>query len=96
MLRRENLIGLLLLLFCAVSAAVMIRAIITGERPQVDLPPALAWPLGIVFVGLLVVGIARNVLDRRSGGGGPAWPDPHSGQRSLWDRVRGRKGDDAS
>ena len=94
MLRRENLIGLLLLLFCAVSAAVLIRAIITGERPQVDVPPALAWPLGIAFVGLLLFGLVRNFLDRRSGGDGPAWPDPRSGQRSLWDRIRGRKNDD--
>lgn len=91
MLRRENLIGLLLLLFCAVSAAVMVRAIITGETPQVNLPPMLAWPLGIAFVGMLLYGMFSNFRDKRSGGDGPAWPDPRSGQKSLWDRLRRRK-----
>jgi hypothetical protein len=94
MFRRENLIGLLLLLFCSVSAAVMIRAIITGVTPQVDLPPAVAWPLGILFVGLLLYGVFTSFRDRRSGGDGPAWPDPRSGQRSLWDRIRGRNKND--
>lgn len=94
MLRRENLIGLLLLLFCAVAGAVMVRAIITGERPEVDLPPMVSWPLGIAFVGLLLFGMLNNFRDRRSGGDGPAWPDPRSGQKSLWDRIRGRKNND--
>lgn len=90
MFRRENLVGLLLLLFCGVVAAIMIRAIITGELPQLDLPPAVGWALGIGFVGLLLFGVGRSFLDRRSSGGGPSWPDPRTGQRSLWDRLRGR------
>lgn len=98
MFKRENMIGLLLLLFCGVSAAAMIRSIITGESPQFDLPPQLMWPLGILFVSLLLYGLTANFRDRRSGGDGPAWPDPRSGQRSLWerlwDRIRGRNSSD--
>lgn len=90
MFRRENLVGLLLLLFCGVSATIMIRAIITGELPTVNLPPGVAPVVGVVFVGFLLFGMGRSFLDRRSTGGGPAWPDPRTGRRSLWDRIRGR------
>lgn len=93
MFRRENAIGMLLLLFCGVSAAIMIRAIITGEIPQVSFPPYIAWPLGIAFVGLLLYGLFQNVRGKRSGGDGPAWPDPRSGQKSLADRMRHRRKD---
>lgn len=94
MLRRENAIGLLLLLFCGVAAAIMIRAIITGEIPQVSFPPYIAWPIGIAFVGLLLFGIFQNVRSKRSGGDGPAWPDPRSGQKTLGDRMRDLRKDD--
>lgn len=91
MFRRENLVGLLLLLFCAVAAAIMIRAIVTGELPRFDVPPVVGWIVGIAFVGLLLFGVGRSFLDRRSSGGGASWPDPRTGQRSLWDKIRGRK-----
>jgi|GEM_PF-1402020 len=94
MFKRENTIGLLLLLFCVVVGAVMVRAIITGEQPEVDLPPYVSWPLGIAFVGMLFYGMFVNFRDRRSGGDGPAWPNPQSGRKSLWDRWRDRKNDD--
>lgn len=48
MWRRENLIGILLLIFCAVAAIIMISAIITGERPTV--PAAARIPITIVGV----------------------------------------------
>lgn len=99
MFKRENTIGLLLLLFCSVSAAAMIRAIVTGQRIEVDLPPAIAWPLGIVFFGLVLYGLFGQFGGRLFGGegrhDGPSWPDPRTGQRSLLDRIRGlfRKND---
>ncbi|MCA9833124.1 MAG: hypothetical protein KC435_04210 [Thermomicrobiales bacterium] len=52
---RENIIGILLLIFCAVAAAIMISAIITGERPTV--PAAARIPItiiGVVGMGALL------------------------------------------
>jgi hypothetical protein len=94
MFRRENVVGLLLLGLCAVIAIVMIRAIITGEPPAVDLPAWAAWPLGAIFIGGIAYGIIRQFMDRRSSGRGHAWPDPLTGQKTLRDRLPGRKKDD--
>jgi hypothetical protein len=94
MFRRENLVGILLLGLMAVVAAVLVRAIVTGERPTVDLPEWLAWPLGVIFVGGILFGLFRQFMDRRSSGGGQAWPDPMAGEKTLRDRLPGRKRDD--
>lgn len=95
MFRRENAIGILLLLLCAVVGAVMVRAIVTGEIPQVNLPGWLVWPLGAIFIGGLAYGFLRQFLDRRSsGGGGRAWPDPMTGEKTLRDRMPKRGKDD--
>lgn len=94
MFRRDNAVGLLLLALCAVIAVVMIRAIITGEPPEVNLPAWAVWPLGAIFVGGLLFGIFRQFRDRRSSGGGHAWPDPLTGEKTLRDRLPGRKKDD--
>lgn len=90
MFRRENLIGILLLGLMAVIAAVMVRAIITGERPTVDLPGWLAWPLGAIFIGGILYGLVRQFADRRGARGGHAWPDPLTGEKTLRDRLPGR------
>ena len=96
MFRRENLIGILLLGLMAVVGAVMVRAIVTGEIPTVDLPGWLVWPLGAIFVGGILFGVFRQFADRRSSGGGHAWPDPLTGEKTLRERLprRGRDGDD--
>lgn len=94
MFRRENLVGILLLVLMAVIGAVMIVAIVTGERPEVDLPAWAVWPLGAIFVGGLLYGLFRQFADRRSSGGGHAWPDPLTGEKTMRDRLPGgRKGD---
>ena len=95
MFRRENLVGILLLGLMVVIGAVMVRAIITGERPEVDLPAWAAWPLGAIFIGGILYGLFRQFADRRSSGrGGHAWPDPLTGERTLRDRLPGRGKDD--
>lgn len=94
MLRRENLVGILLLGLMAVIAGVLVRAIVTGERPTVDLPAWAVWPLGAIFIGGILYGIFRQFADRRSSGGGHAWPDPLTGEKTLRDRMPGRRQDD--
>lgn len=93
MFRRENLVGILLLGLMTVIGAVMVRAIITGERPTVDLPAWVVWPLGAIFIGGILYGLFRQFADRRSSGGGHAWPDPLTGEKTLRDRLPGRKND---
>lgn len=90
MFRRENLVGILLLGLMAIVAVVMIIAIVTGERPTVDLPVWVVWPLGAIFIGGILFGIFRQFADRRSSGGGHAWPDPQTGEKTLRDRIPGR------
>jgi hypothetical protein len=92
MFNRDNAVGFLLLGFCAVVAAIMIYYIAIGERPTFDLPPALSIGLGVVFVGLLIYGFTQGSLFRRLRGGqrGRQWPDPGTGSKSLWDRLRGK------
>lgn len=101
MFGRENIVGTLLLLLCSVVAGILVYSIVTGERVDFDLPPLVTNVLGIVFIGLLIMGFVRGGFfsrllgrDRGDGNGsgtsGRQWPDPRTGQRSLWDRLRGR------
>lgn len=92
MFNRENAIGFLLLGFCAVVAGIMGYYIIVGGRPTVDLPPALSFLIGALFFGLLLFGFIRSPFFQRlrGGQGGRQWPDPGTGQKSLWDRLRGK------
>ena len=91
MINRDNAVGIVILGLCAVSAGVMIYAIVTGNDVRLDVPPAVGWPLTVLFFGLIIFGMTRNMRGRGQTGGGRAWPDPRTGSRSLWDRLRGRK-----
>jgi len=92
MFNRENMVGFLLLGFCTVIAGIMVYFIIVGETPDVDLPPVLSFLMGALFFGLLIFGFIRSPLFQRlrGGQGGRQWPDPGTGSKSLWDRVRGK------
>ena len=92
MFNRDNAIGILLLAFCAVVAGIMVYYIAIDERPNLSLPPAVSIVLGAVFIGALLYGFTQGSLFRRLRGGqrGPQWPDPQTGQKSWWDRLRGK------
>ncbi|MGC4105266.1 MAG: hypothetical protein QM753_02775 [Thermomicrobiales bacterium] len=92
MFGRENIVGVLLLVLCGVVASILMYSIVTGEQIDFDLPPFVTNVLGIAFIGLLVLGFVRSGFFRRlrGGQGGQQWPNPGTGQRSLWDRLRGR------
>lgn len=94
MFRRENITGILLLVLCGVVGAVMVRAIVTGERPQVSAPDWVTWVLGAIFIGGIAYSLLRSFADRRSRGGGRAWPDPMTGEKTLTDRLPKRRRDD--
>ena len=90
---RDNLIGILFVAACVVLGAILVRAIATGERVTMDLPPAVSVILGIAFFGLLIFGMGRAGMFSRWFGGerrGRQWPDPQTGGKSLWDRIRGK------
>lgn len=91
MFNRDNAIGFLLLGFCVVLAAIMLRYIAIGETPRFDLPQPWSGILGILFVGLLLYGF-RDQIRRfmRGDDSSPRWPNPGTGRKSLWDRLRGR------
>lgn len=66
MFGRENITGILLLLFCAVVAAIMVNAIITGEIPSV--PANLRVPFtvaGIVLMGVYMVRRFSHLFRRK-------------------------------
>ena len=84
---RDNLIGIGFLILMGVLAAILIRAIVAGERVTLDLPPGAGIVLGIVFFVLIVAGMRRGGMFGRRG---RQWPDPRTGGRSWWDRLRGR------
>jgi hypothetical protein len=90
MLNRDNAVGFILLGICAVIALVMIGSIVSGERIRLSINPVLGTILGVGFIGLILFGMFSG----RRGGGGPMgqrqWPDPQTGRRSWWDRLRGR------
>jgi hypothetical protein len=92
---RENAVGIILLGLCAVTAGILLYYIGTGTRPNLDFGP-VGSAIGLVlFVGLLLFGILRTPFVRRLMGrddtpSGQQWPNPGTGQKSLWDRLRGR------
>jgi heme A synthase len=91
MFNRDNAIGILLLGFCVVLAAIMLRYIAIGETPRFNLSQPWSGILGIVFAGLVLYGLRGSIMRRLRGDqSGPHWPDPRTGRKSLWDRLRGR------
>jgi hypothetical protein len=92
MFGRDNLIGMLLLLFCGVVVVILLWSIATGEQLSVNVPPVVGWIIGILFIGGIIYGFTQGSLFRRlrGGQGGRQWPDPNTGRKSLWDRLRGR------
>lgn len=54
MFERENLTGILLLVFCAVVGVIMVNAIVTGETPSV--PEPLRMPFTVAGI-LLMLGV---------------------------------------
>lgn len=92
MFNRENAVGFLFLGVCAVVAGVMVYFIVTGERPTLDLPPVLTAIVFVLFIGAVIAGFMRGSLFQRlrGGQGGKQWPDPGTGSKSLWDRLRGK------
>lgn len=55
MFERDNLIGILLLVFCAVAAVIMVNATITGDMPTVPEPVRIPLTVAgvLLFVGML-------------------------------------------
>jgi len=92
MFNRDNAVGFLLLGFCAVVAGIMVYYIAIGERPMVNFPPALTIGVIAVFIGLMIFGFLRGSFFQRlrGGQGGKQWPDPDTGRKPLWDRLRGK------
>ena len=89
---KDNAVGFLLLALCAVVAAIMVQYIIAGEIPSFSVSRPVGLALGVLFFGLLLYGFLQGPLGRRLTGrqGGEQWPNPGTGERSLWDRLRGR------
>lgn len=89
---RDNLIGVVLLVGMGIMAAILLRAIASGERLQLDLDPIVSTVLAVLFFGLILFGLGRSGMFGRFFGrrDGRQWPDPQTGSRSLWDRIRGR------
>lgn len=81
---RENIIGALLLLLCAVAGGVMLYAILTGNELEYTGPGWLVWVLGALFIAGVLFGLIQNLAGRRRSGGAPQWPDPGSGRRPWW------------
>ncbi len=92
MFNRDNAIGLLLLGACVVVGGYMVYAIATGTSIAFHLNGTVGWILGIAFFGLIIYGMVTSGVFRRFGRGsqGRQWPDPNTGRRTWWDRVRGR------
>ena len=89
MFKDGGFIGVLLVGLCLVAAAIMIWAIATDRELDYNGPAWLPWILG----GIILIGSIWGIVQGRRGGGGTQWPNPNSGQRSLLDRLRGKKDD---
>lgn len=59
MFRSENIIGILLLVFCAVVMVILMVAIVTGERPTV--PSAAKIPIAIIGGGAMAYLIWQQI-----------------------------------
>lgn len=89
---RDNLVGFVFLGICGVVGGILVYSIMTGERITLNIPPILTIVLVVFFVGAMIYGFFGSGRFRRGAdrGTGSQWPDPNSGRKTLWDRVRGR------
>lgn len=94
MFKGENLIGVLLAGLCLFIAGVMIWAMATDRQLTYNGPSWLPWILMVVILGGSIWGMAQRFRGRGGNGGtgGAQWPNPSTGQKSLLDRARGKKG----
>ncbi len=53
MFRGENIVGILLLILCAVVAVILVVAITTGREPTV--PDGMGVPITVIGIGAVVV-----------------------------------------
>jgi hypothetical protein len=92
MFNRDNAVGFVLLGVCVALAAVMLYYINIGDRPRWNIGGPASLALMVIFFGLMIFGVVKGgALGRlRRGQSGPQWPDPSTGRKSLWDRLRGR------
>jgi hypothetical protein len=86
---RDNPIGVAILAICAFVGVVIVWQIATGERLTYNGPAWLIWILAAILIG----GSLYALFQGRIRGEDRQWPNPSSGRRSLWDRIRGRNGD---
>lgn len=96
MFKGDNLIGVLLVGLCLVAAGVMIWASATGAELRYNGPGWLVWILAAIVFGGSIWGLVQGFRGRRQSGRGHQWPNPLTGQRSLLDRIRGRRGGSSS
>jgi hypothetical protein len=91
MMNRDNLVGFIFLGICGVLVVYLLAAIAEGERLTWRGPGWLANAIVILGFGLVIFGLVRAVMGRRGDNPTHQWPDPQTGKRSLWDRLRGRR-----
>lgn len=92
MFNRDNAPGFVFVGVCTVFALVALYYIGIGERPRLNFGAFGNVAIAILFFGLMIFGVVRSGVFSRMRGGqrGPQWPDPGTGRKSLWDRLRGR------
>ena len=62
MFKGENIVGMLLLLLCAVVAVIMVVAITTGRQPTV--PDGMVVPLTVIGIGAVLVMLWQRLSGR--------------------------------
>lgn len=80
MFNRENAIGLVLLLFCAVVGVVLLYSIATGTRFRFDGPSWVGTALAILFIGATAWGFFMRP--------GRRWPWDRKKDQDSDDRSR--------
>lgn len=92
MFNRDNALGFVFLGICTLIAGVMLYYISIGERPRLNFGTFGNLALAVLFFGLIIFGAVKGGLigRLRRGQRGPQWPDPGTGRKSWWDRLRGK------
>lgn len=85
---KDNPVGVLLLVASGIVALVIFWQIVSGERLTYTGPQWLIW----ILAGVMLVGTLYGLFFSKIRGEDQQWPNPGAGQRSLWDRIRGKSG----